>query len=110
MTETTITETITITPKSRNLSFGWDNKPRQMKGGLGFDPVAAPANQGGLATVSRQMTECRRVNSGNDYARSFFVGGQRVIRGSQEIEALLTAVLDPECPACFKVATVEVEA
>ena len=109
MTETT-TETITITPQSRNLSFGWDNKPRQMKWGLGFDPAPAPTEQGGLATLRRQMAECRRINSGNDYARSFFVGGQRVVSGDYAIDALLTAMLDPECPPCFKFATVEVEA
>ena len=102
-TTETITETITITPQNRNLSFGWDNKPRQMKWGLGFDPAAAPTKQGGLATLRRQMAECRKINSANGYTKSFFVGGQRVVSGDYAIDALLST------PGC-KAVDVEVEA
>lgn len=105
-----MTETITITTASRNLSFGWDNKPRQMKGGLGFDLAPAPTQQGGLATLRHQMAECRRINSGNGYTKNFFVGSKRVVSGDLELETMLTAVLDTDCPESLKTATVEVEA
>ena len=67
----------TITPKSRNLSLGHTNRPTG--NGTEIDTPAAPKQQGGIATVKRELAECRRINSGGTYYNTaLFVSGQRV--------------------------------
>ena len=114
-TTTTTTEAMTITPANRDLSFGWDNKPVRRyaphgSGSLGFDAPAAPKTQGGLSVLRRQMAECRRINSGNHYSKAFFVDGKRVVSGADQIEMMLTATRDKNCPVYLRYADVEVEA
>ena len=115
MTENTATtETMTITPANRDLSFGWDNKPVRCYASngsdfLGFDAPTAPKTQGGLSVLRRQMADCRRINSGNHYSKAFFVDGKRVVSGADQIEMMLTATQDKNCPAYLRYADVEVE-
>ena len=74
------TETVfTISNKSRNLSFGWTNSPI----GRNTEIAApnAPLEQGGMATVRRQVAYCRWCNSdGTFYNTALFVGGQRIAK------------------------------
>ena len=112
---TTTTETLTITPDNRDLSFGWDNKPVRCYAPngsdfLGFDVPTAPKTQGGLSVLRRQVAQCRKINSSNHYSKAFFVDGKRVVSGADEIETMLTAMLDKNCPAYLRYAEVEVEA
>ena len=113
-TTTTTTEAMTITPENRDLSFGWDNKPVRCYAPngsdfLGFDAPTAPKSQGGLSVIRRQMAECRKINNGNHYSKAFFVGGKRVVSGADQIEMMLTATRDKNCPASLRYADVEVE-
>jgi len=102
---------VRITPRNRNLSFGWNNKPEQIGGTLGFSHAAPPREQGGFATLRRQLAEHRLINSANDSRGDYFVGGKRVSDDDKhKIDDLLFMVLDPECPDSMKYVLVEVEA
>ena len=69
---------LTITRKSRNLSMGWCNSPTGR--GTEISEPSAPREQGGIATLHRQIAECRRTNSGGNYhTTGLYVGGKRVI-------------------------------
>lgn len=104
------TTEVLITPRSRNLAFGFNNKPEPINGYLGFSPAAAPREQGGFATLRRQLAEHRRINSGNDSRGDYFVSGKRVSDDDKhKIHDLLSMVLDPECPDYMKSVVVEVE-
>ena len=72
------TETVfKITPKSRNLSLSHTNHPTGV--GTEISTPPAPKTRGGLASVKRELAECREINSGGTYYNvSLFVGGQRV--------------------------------
>ena len=78
MTTTTTAETVfTITPKSRNLSLSHTNHPTGNGTEIGTPP--APKTRGGLASIKRELAECRKINSGGTYYNvSLFVCGQRV--------------------------------
>ena len=83
-TTETSTNTVLISTRSRNLSCGWENKPIQTynengSSDLGFKTPNAPREQGGVATLRRQLAECEQVNSGNYSRKEFFVGGKRVV-------------------------------
>lgn len=96
-------EIFTITRKSRNLGIGWSNQPVQERNGgfsrLVIEDVTKPDVVGTLEDVAREMERARRINSGNDWRRAFFVGGVRVDREMFEHAMWMLRSENPERPA-----------
>ena len=66
---------LTISARSRCLAFGWEYDRNTDR----VEIVNAPQEQGGMATVRRQMRDWNRARSGGVWtSKAFFVGGRRV--------------------------------
>lgn len=74
----------TVTRRSRNLGIGWSNTPARERSGnfsrLVIADVTKPDVVGTPEDVARELERARRINSGNDWARAYFVGGVKVDR------------------------------
>lgn len=111
------TITTTISRRSRNLAFGWSNRPiRDERGNLIIETPSAPSTVGGIPTVQAQADDRHKISGGADSKGALFVGGKRVVSvvsGGEwvadggDINTILYLLTDTESNG---VLTVEVEA
>lgn len=83
------TDYITITRRSRNISYGWTNQPVRVRteDGNGYLAIAGPECPPWRGTIRQaigERTQARKLNSGNSWAGAFFVDGRRVVTENTE--------------------------
>jgi hypothetical protein len=78
-TAKTSTDAATITRRTRSFGLGWTNDVEQTPTGLRVKRPASPGVVGTPAQVSAELDRARRINSGNDWRRTWFLGGRPVV-------------------------------
>jgi len=90
--------THTITRRSQNLGFGWTNRPVQkhnQRTGYSYlviDTVDEPGVTGSVRNCVKEYDSARKINSNNDWSRSWFLSGQRVVGDLHQAEYDLFAL------------------